>query len=142
MKFEEALQKAREMELDLIEISSTANPPVAKIMDYGKYLYRQKKKEQEASKKMQESETKVIQTGIGTSQHDLEMKAKRIEEFLKEGNRVKIDLVLRGRARFLNKEFTNERLNRVLHFIKEKYRIADGPKSNPRGLSIIIEREK
>ncbi len=138
----DALAKAREQELDLIEIAPTAQPPVAKIMDYGKYLYQEEKKSREAGKKSHEVETKSIQIGIGTSQHDLGMKVKKIEEFFKEGNRVKINMVLRGRAKYLNKEFINERLNRLLYLITEKYRIADGPKQGPRGLTVIIEHDK
>ncbi|MDP2767067.1 MAG: translation initiation factor IF-3 [Candidatus Methanoperedens sp.] len=75
LKIADALQKAKEAELDLIEIAPTAKPPVAKIMDYGKYLYQEQKKMREASKKVREVETKAVQIGIGTSQHDHEMRA-------------------------------------------------------------------
>lgn len=142
LKIEEALQKAKEEELDLIEIAPTAQPPVAKIMDYGKYLYQEEKKSREASKKSHEVETKSIQIGIGTSQHDLERKVKKIEEFFREGNRVKINMTLRGRAKYLDKEFIRERLNRLLHLLTENYKIADGPKQGPQGLMIIIEHDK
>lgn len=140
MTKEEAIQKAKEQELDLIEIASTAIPPVAKIMDYGKFIYQQEKKFRESSQKSNKTETKEIQIGIGISPHDMEMKAKRAEEFLKQGSRVKIDLLLKGRERGMNKEFVKERLNRFLHIISEKYKIADGPKNNPRGLNVIIEK--
>ncbi|MBU4223921.1 translation initiation factor IF-3 [Patescibacteria group bacterium] len=142
LKIADALQKAKEAELDLIEIAPTAKPPVAKIMDYGKYLYQEQKKTREASKKVREVETKAVQIGIGTSQHDLEMRAKKISEFFKDGNRVKINLVLKGRAKYLDKEFISGRIDRLLHFIVEKYKIADGPKKGPRGISIIIEKTK
>lgn len=138
----EALKIAKEKELDLIEIAPTANPPVAKIMDYGKFQYQQQKKNKEAGKKVQTIETRSIRINIGTSQHDLELKAKKISEFLREKNRVKIDLILRGRAKFLEKSFLEERLNRILHFITEGYKIADGPKKVPSGISIIIEYAK
>jgi len=124
--------------LDLIEIASTAAPPVAKIMDYGKFIYQQEKKFRESSQKSNKVETKEIQIGIGTSPHDMEMKAKKADEFLKQGHRIKIDLLLRGRAKGLNKEFINERLQRFLHIISEKYKVADEPKSNPRGLNMTI----
>ncbi len=136
----DALQKARETELDLIEISATAKPPVAKIMDYGKYVYQQQKKARESAKKTKEVETKGVQIGLGTSQHDLEMRAKKIEEFFKDGDRVNVSLVLRGRAKGTDKNFINERIKRLLDLIPEKYKIADGPKSGPRGISIIIEK--
>lgn len=130
------------MGLDVIEISPTAVPPVAKIMDLGKYLYQQQKKQKEASKKAHEVEIKGIQVGISTSLHDLEMRAKRADEFLKEGNRVRIEMTLRGREKYLDKNFLNERLNRILHLISEKYKIAESPKKSPRGLATIIEKAK
>jgi translation initiation factor IF-3 len=139
LRREEALAKAREMELDLIEISATAKPPIAKIMDFGKYVYQQEKKFR-GGEKAHKTETKEIQIGIGISKHDAEMKAKRIEEFLKQGDRVKIDLVLRGREKGINKDFVKERLNRFLQIIDGKYKTADGPKINPRGITIIVEK--
>jgi translation initiation factor IF-3 len=142
LKRDEALVKAGEMELDLIEIAPTAKPPVAKIMDYGKYLYQQQKKDQESAKKSKEVETKVIQIGLGTSGHDLEMKAKKIEEFFKEGNRVRVNLVLRGRAKATDKNFIKERMDRLLGLIPLKYKIADGLKTGPRGVSMIIEYDR
>lgn len=142
LKILDALTKAKEMELDLIEISPTAKPPVAKIMDYGKYLYQEEKKIRQATKKTHTTETKSTQIGINTSQHDLEIRAKKINELLKEGNRAKIDLILKGRAKYLDKNFLNERLDRLLHLISENYKIADGPKKGPRGITIIVEHEK
>jgi len=142
LKIADALAKAKEMELDLIEIAATAKPPVAKIMDYGKYLYQEEKRGRQAGKKSHKVETKNIQIGIGTSAHDLEMRVKKIAEYFKEGNRVKIDLILKGREKYLDKNFLNERLNRLLYFIGENYKIADGPKKGPRGLTIIIEHAK
>lgn len=138
----DALIKAKETELDLIEIAPTAKPPVAKIMDYGKYLYKEQKKAREASKKVRETETKSVQIGIGTSEHDLKMRAEKISEFFKDGNRVKINLVLKGRAKYMDKEFIKERLGRLLQFVTEEYKIADGPKKGPRGVSILIEKGK
>lgn len=142
LKLSEALKISREMGLDVIEISPTAKPPVAKIMDLGKYLYQQQKKQKEAAKKAHEVEIKGIQVGTGTSLHDLEMRAKKTDEFLKEGNRVRIEMTLRGREKYLDKNFLNERLNRILHLISEKYKIAEPPKKSPRGLATIIEKAK
>ena len=138
----EALGKAMEVNLDLIEISPTAQPPVAKIMDLGKYLYQQQKKQKDAAKKSHETGVKGVQIGLGTSLHDLEMRAKKIEEFLKEGHRVRVEMGLRGREKYLDKNFLNERLNRVLHLVSEKYKIAEAPKKSPRGIAAIIENAK
>ena len=142
LKTAEAVSKAQEAGMDLIEISPAAKPPVAKIMDLGKFLYQQQKKQKEAAKKSHEVEVKNIQIGIGTSLHDLEMRAKKTEEFLKDGNRVRIELRLKGRAKYLDKQFLNERLERLLHLISEKHKVADGPKKSPRGMAIIIEKTK
>ena len=142
LKISEAVEKAKELGLDLIEIAPTAKPPVAKIMDFGKYLYQEEKKERESSKKAHKVETKSIQISIGISQHDLEMRAKKAAEYLKEGNRVKIDLILRGRDKYLDSNFKRERLDRLLHLIGENYKIADGPKPAPRGLTVVVEKAK
>jgi len=136
--FEDALARAREKGLDLIEISPNAVPPVAKIMDFGKFQYEQKKKQQKTRTKT--TETKSLQIKIGTGEHDLELKARKASEFLKEGHRVKIDLFLRGRAKYMEKGFLEDRLNRVLHLITEEFKVADAPKRSPKGLSMIIEK--
>ncbi len=84
-----ALAIAKEKELDLIEISPTATPPVAKIMDFGKFLYKEKRKAR-GTGGGHETETKDIRLRLGTSEHDLALKAKKASEFLKENNRLKI----------------------------------------------------
>src|SRR5579872_6004271 len=92
----DALDKARETKLDLIEISPGANPPVAKIMDYGKFQYAENKKLKASKSKARQVEVKNVQVKVGTGDHDLGLKAKRASEWLKEGNRIKIDLFLPG----------------------------------------------
>ena len=140
ISFKEALDKAREAGLDLIEISPKANPPVAKIMDYGKFQYAENKKQKVAKTKSHTVEIKNIQVKVGTSDHDLELKAKKASGWLKQGNRIKIDLFLPGRTKYMDKKFLRERMDRVLNLITEKYKIADEARSSPKGLSIIIER--
>ena len=140
ISFKEALDKAREIGLDLIEISPKANPPVAKIMDYGKFQYAENKKLKVAKTKAHTVEVKSMQIKVGTSDHDLELKAKRASSWLKEGNRIKIDLFLPGRTKYMDIKFLKERMNRVLKLITEQYKIADEAKKSPKGLSIMIER--
>ncbi|MEK7610373.1 MAG: translation initiation factor IF-3 [Patescibacteria group bacterium] len=137
-----ALALALEQGQDLIEISPTARPPVAKIMDYGKFQYLSNKKNKSAKTKTAATETKSIQIKIGTGDHDLSIKAGKVSDFLKEGHRVKVELFLSGRAKYFEAKFLEERLARVLKFITENYRVADGPVRGPRGLSVIIERIK
>ena len=109
---QKALTEAQARGLDLIEISPTATPPVAKIMDYGKFQYTEKKKVKTAKSRAQTSDLKNIQVKIGTGDHDLELKAKKASEWLKEGHRVKIDLFLTGRSKYMDFKFLKERLDR------------------------------
>jgi len=136
----EALKKAQEMNLDLIEISPNALPPVAKIMDYGKFQYTEKKKLKETKSKIQNIEIKSVQVKIGTDEHDLLLKAGKASEWLKEGHRVKLNLFLAGRAKYLNQAFLNERMERMLKLITEEYKIAEPSTKGPKGLTIVIER--
>ncbi|MFZ2523643.1 MAG: translation initiation factor IF-3 [Minisyncoccia bacterium] len=140
ISFNEAIEKAKEAGLDLIEISPKALPPVAKIMDYGKFQYAENKKLKEAKTKAHSVEIKNIQIKVGTGDHDLELKAKKASEWIKEGNRIKIDLFLPGRTKYMDEKFLRERMDRVLKFITEEYKIADPAKKSPKGLSIIIEK--
>lgn len=137
----EALKKASELELDLIEISPNANPPVAKITDFGRYQYEEEKKLKAQKAKAKTVEVKNIQVKVGTGEHDLVLKAKKASEWLDNGNRVKIDLFLPGRTKYLDKNFLRERLDRVLNLISVDYKIADEPKKSPKGLTVIVEKK-
>ncbi len=136
-----ALAESQKRSLDLIEISPTAIPPVAKIMDYGKYLYDEKKKEKAAKAKTVVSELKIVQVKVGTGEHDLELKAKRISEWLAEGNRVKVDLFLVGRSKYMDLNFLKERLERVMKLVSIEYKIAQDVVKGPKGLTIVIEKK-
>jgi translation initiation factor IF-3 len=138
----DAMKKAEEMGLDLIEISPNAAPPIAKIMDYGKFQYTEKKKQKDSKSKIQNIEIKSIQVKIATDEHDLIMKANKASEWLKEGHRVKLLLFLSGRAKYLDKNFLNERLERLLKLITEEYKIAETAQRGPKGITITIERAK
>lgn len=137
---EEALRRAEEANLDLVEVSPNAVPPVAKILDYGKFVYEKTKKEKASKAKAHVIELKSLQITIGTGEHDLSLKAKSASAWLKEGHRVKINLFLKGRAKYLNEGFLQERLNRLLHFITEEFKVVDGPKKGPKGFMLVIER--
>lgn len=138
----EALDKAVALGLDLIEISPNAVPPVAKITDYGKHKYEQKKKDKDAKSKAVITETKVTQVKIGTSERDMHIKASKAAIWLREGHRVKVDLFLWGRYKYMNFEFLKERLERFLAIIPESYKIADEIRRSPKGLSVVLERDK
>lgn len=97
MKLSDALALANERQIDLVEISPNANPPVTKLLDYDKYRYQQEKTAQEARKKIKKITVKNIRLSVRIGQHDLDFKTKQANDFLAEGNKVKIDIVMRGR---------------------------------------------
>lgn len=138
----EALGKAEEAGLDLIEISPNANPPVAKIMEYGKFQYEQQKKRREIKAKSHVTETKSVQVKIGTGDHDMQLKARKAAEWLAEGHRVKVDLFLWGRYKYMEFSFLKERLGMFLKLIPGDYKIADPIAKSPKGLSATLERAK
>lgn len=136
----DAIKAAEERKLDLIEISPKATPPIAKIMDYGKYRYETGRKAREVKAKSHITETKSVQVKIGTGDHDQQLKAKRAAEWLQEGHRVKVDLFLWGRYKYMEPEFLKERLDRFLKIIPIEYKIADPMKKSPKGWTTTLER--
>ena len=140
LSLQDALKKAEGSGLDLIEISPEAKPPVAKIMDYGKFQYAQNKKQKVAKAKSHTTEVKSIQVKVGTGEHDLALKAKKASEWLKEGNRVQVNLYLTGRSKFMDMKFLRERIDRVLRLLTEQYKVSDPAKKGPKGVSLMIER--
>ena len=142
LSIKDALELAQSKNLDLIEISPNANPPVAKIMNFGKYQYETNKKLKKAKAGAKPTETKSVQVKIGTGDHDLELKAKTASGWLREGHRIKIELFLSGRTKYMDEKFLKERLDRILHLITEDYKISDSYKRGPKGLFLTIERAK
>jgi translation initiation factor IF-3 len=138
---DKALAEARNRGLDLIEISPNAVPPVAKIMDYGKYQYDEKKKSKVTKSKVKTSELKTVQVKIGTGEHDLELKAKKVSEWLTEGNRIKIDLYLVGRSKYMDFNFLKERLERIFKLITVEYKISQEAVKGPKGLTVYVEKK-
>lgn len=140
MSLGDALRTAQETGLDLIEISPNAVPPIAKIMDYGKFQYDQQKKARETKAKAHVTETKSIQVEVVTGEHDLTRKARQTAEWLREGHRVKIELFLKGRYKYMDPAFLKERLNRFVLSVPEDYKIADDVQRGPKGFFIVLER--
>jgi len=142
MNTRDAITKAMQAGLDLIEISPRARPPVAKITDYGKYSYEAKKKAKEMKSKQVKTETKVVQVKIGTGDNDLKRKAGKAALWIKNGHRVKVDLFLWGRYKYMDFKFLKERLEKFLAIIPESFKIADIIKKSPKGLTTVIELDK
>lgn len=97
-KFTDALRLAEEQEVDLVEISPNAVPPVCKLMDYGKFIYQQKKRDKELKAKSTQITIKEIRFGPQTDEHDYEFKRKNAEKFLKEGSKLKAFVFFKGRS--------------------------------------------
>ena len=110
-------------------------------MDFGKYKYEVNKKLKKSKAGAKPTETKGIQIKIGTGDHDLELKAKTASKWLKEGHRIRVELFLSGRAKYMDEKFLRERLDRILHLITEEYKVADSYKRGPKGLFVTIERK-
>lgn len=141
MSTRDAIALAVERGLDLIEISPNAIPPIAKIMDYGKFQYEQNKKERANKAKAHKTETKAIQIKIATGDNDLSLKAKKASEWLAEGHRVRVELYLVGRSKFTDNAFKKERLDRILSLITAPYKVAEDLKPSPRGVTVTLEKD-
>jgi translation initiation factor IF-3 len=137
---EQALDAAKAAGLDLIEVSPGASPPVAKIMDYGKFQYEQQKKDREIRAKSHVTETKSVQIEVGTGENDLMRKARQSAGWLKEGHRVRIELFLKGRYKYMDPAFLKEKLKRFVLLVPEEYKIAQDVERGLKGFTIIIER--
>lgn len=136
----DALKLAQDAGLDLIEISPGATPPVAKIMDYGKFQYEQQKKEREMKAKSHSTETKSVQVKVTEGDHDLTRKARNAAEWLREGHRIKVELFLRGRYKYMDPKFLEERLMRFIKLIPEEYKVAEAPVRGPKGITMTLEK--
>lgn len=97
MGIQKALELAKERGTDLVEVSPNATPPVCRLMDFGKHLYRQKKLDQKHRAKQKKNEVKGIRISLRTDKHDIEVKVKRARKFLEQGNSIKVALIFRGR---------------------------------------------
>ncbi len=137
----EALKAAEDAGLDLIEISPSAVPPVAKVMDYGKFEYERSKKESAARAKAKVSETKEVQIKVGTGEHDMMLKAKKGAEWLAEGHRVRAELFLKGRYKGMDEAFLKARLEKFLQLIPYAYKMAEPVGRSPKGFAGVIERD-
>lgn len=134
---EEALRIAGELELDLVEISSKSDPPVCRVMDYGKYKYQQQKKAHEAKKKQAVVHVKEVKLRPKTDEHDLQFKVKHIERFLKEGLKSKVTIIFRGRE-LSHPEIGRAILARVSDDLKECSVVETGPKFEGRTMVMLL----
>ena len=137
----EAIKKAREKNLDLVEISPTAQPPVCRIMDYGKYLYQQEKKVREAKKHQKTITVKEVKFRINVDDHDYETKKKHVLRFLDEGDKVKATIFFRGRE-MTRQGLGREILERLIQDIGDKGIVEFRPRQEGNTLHLILAPPK
>jgi translation initiation factor IF-3 len=138
---EEALRQARLVDLDLVEVSRGTMPPVCKILDYGKYQYEQAKREKESRKHQKKIEVKGIRLGLRTDDHDRMLKKKRTEEFLTEGDKVRVEIVLRGREK-AHRPLARTIVETFFRTITVPYTVEEPIAHSPRGLAATIAPRK
>ncbi len=133
----DALRLAEGQELDLVEVSPTARPPVCRIMDYGKFKYEQSKKATEARKKQTTVHIKEVKMRPKTDEHDFDFKLRNVKRFLEEGSKAKITVVFRGRE-LAHPEFGRRMLDRVSTELKDLATIEQTPRMEGKTLSMIV----
>ena len=141
LKTSEALKLAQEHQVDLVEISPQANPPVAKLLDFDKYRYQQEKAAQEAKKKIKKITLKEIRLSVRIGQHDLDFKAKQALEFLGEGHKVRVDVRMRGREQ-AHPELAFDLIKRFQAMMTIPVVLEDGPRKLGPVVSIILATGK
>jgi translation initiation factor IF-3 len=133
----DALKAAENAGLDLVEISPLASPPVAKIVDWGKFQYQKMKEQQRNKKNAKVSELKQIRLGMKIGQHDLDIKLKKVRSFLEDGDKVRVQLMYRGREN-AHQELGFELMNRIITALGEETAVEQKPQINGRNLSMIV----
>jgi translation initiation factor IF-3 len=134
-----ALQLARERNLDLVEVSPQAVPPVCKIMDWGRYKYEQSKRESEARKHQKVTQLREIRLAPRTAEHDIAVKVRKIQEFLAEGDKVKVSVVFRGRE-MAHPEIGRVLLEQITQAIKGTATVERAPLMEGRMMSMIVAK--
>jgi translation initiation factor IF-3 len=137
LPIQEALESAKSLGLDLVEVAPEAKPPVCRIMNYGKYRYEQSKKTREARKKQTIIQVKEIKLRPKTEDHDFQFKAKHAERFLKEGNKTKVTMMFRGRE-MVHIDRGKVQLDRFADALKEVGVIEQHPKLEGRNMVMIL----
>ena len=137
MPRQEALKVAEEAGVDLVEISPTANPPVAKVVDWGKYQYQKMKEQQKNRRSNKAAELKQMRFGLKIGANDLEIKLRKIRGFLSEGHKVKILIFFRGRE-MAHRELGYELIDKVMAQLEDEAILEQKPVMAGRNLSIVI----
>ncbi len=134
---EQALARAQELGMDLVEVSPMAKPPVCKIMDYGKFKYLEKKKQNEAKKKQVVVQLKEVKLRPRTEEHDYDVKIRKVREFLAEANKARITVMFRGRE-MSHRELGQKVLQRVIEDLRDVAVIESAPRMEGRQMFMIL----
>lgn len=137
MPLREAIRQAQEVQLDLVRVASDANPPVCKIMDYGKFKYEQSKREKEARKNQRVINIKEIRMNPNIDDHDFQVRVKNALKFLKDGDKVKVTIRFRGRQ-IAHSKLGEDVLNRMAEAIKDVGVVEKKPKVEGRNMIMIL----
>ncbi len=137
MSRQEALKLAEDAGVDLVEISPNADPPVAKIIDWGKYQYQKMKEQQKNRRSSKQSELKQMRFGLKIGSGDLEIKLRKIRSFLAEGHKVRIQIFYRGRE-MAHKELGYEMINKIAALLEDDAVMEQQPQMAGRNLSVVI----
>ena len=141
MGLDKAIKLAKEVSLDLVEVSPQTSPPVCKIMDYGKHLYKQKKIDQAHKKGQKQTEVKGVRLSLRTGEHDLQTKLKQAQRFLAKKNLVKFTLILKGRE-FAHQDLAFKKMEQVQQMLEEIADVDTPPKKQGNHLMMIISPKK
>lgn len=137
MSRQEALQAAKDSELDLVEISPGANPPVVKIINWGKYNYQKTKQLQKSKKNAKTSDLKQMRFGLKISDHDIAVKLKKVMSFLEDGDKVRISVIFRGRE-LAHKEIGFKLMDKIINQIGEAAAVDQTPQFAGRQISAVV----
>ena len=137
MPVPEAIRIARESGVDIVEVSPSANPPVCRLMDYGKFRYEQAKKEREAKKTQKSSSLREVRMRTRIGESDMQRKTNKIREFLTEGDKVKVSVQFRGRE-MTHPEIGNQLLGKVARSLLETARVESPPILERRMMSMVL----
>jgi len=135
----QAMEMARQKDLDLVEVAANADPPVCKLLDYGRFKYEQTKKEREAKKHQHTSELKELRMRPGTDEHDLEVQRKKARKFLEEGHKVRLLVRFRGREA-AHPEIARAQINKIVRPLADIAVVEQGPALEGRAMFAVLAR--
>ncbi|MFW6060777.1 MAG: translation initiation factor IF-3 [Phycisphaeraceae bacterium] len=138
---DEAKRRAREAGLDLVEVAPTAKPPVCRIMDYGKWKYQQRKKEQKAKSHAKQSELKGVRLRPAIDDHDLDIKVNKARDFLEDGDKVQFTMLFRGRQ-MAHQDLGMKTMEQIYHRLEDIAKIEAHPRMQGRRMTMLLSPDK